>query len=78
MTFDPAAKRKARMDKIDAMSPALRELVNEYGFHTVNTLLNSGVTKPNQIRNVVETILNEFSPTRGSYSCQGKRTEVVK
>ena len=67
--------RVARMAVVDDMSPAMRELVNEYGFAVVRTLLDVGVTKPRHVRHVVETILDEFSPTRGSYSKQGVRTE---
>lgn len=69
-------KRRKRMAIIDAMPAELRRLVNEYGYNVVHTLMNVGVRKPNQIEHVVETILDEFSPTRGSFSRQGIRTEV--
>jgi len=69
-------KRKNRMDKIDAFDPATRSLIHEYGMPVVECLHAVGVTKPKHVRHVVETILNEFSPTRGSYSRQGIRTEV--
>ena len=36
--------------------------------------MDVGVEKPKHIRHVVETVLNEFSPTRGSFSAQGIRT----
>lgn len=71
-------KRKARMDKIDAMSPELRALVYEYGFHIVDAFMCNGVTKPRRIRHLVEMVLDEFSPSRGSYAKQGIRTEVLK
>lgn len=71
-----AEKRRKRFDKIDAMSPEMRECVNDYGYHVVNTLKERGITSPRQIRHVVEAILDEFSPTRGSFSKQGRRTEV--
>lgn len=70
-------KRVARMNRVDSWPKELRDLVNEYGFTIVDMLYRLGVTKPNQIRHVVEAILDEFSPTRGSYSRQGVRTEVV-
>lgn len=63
-------RRAARMAQVDALSPDLRALVHEYGFPTVKSLLDLGVKKPRQIKHVVETILDEFSPTRGSYSKQ--------
>ena len=66
-------KRVARMDGVDRMSSEHRELVHDYGLNVVNSMLAVGVTKPRHIRHLVETILNEFSPTRGSYSAQGPR-----
>lgn len=70
--------RCARMDRIDALSPELRALVHAYGSTVVTTCLQVGVSKPKHIRHLVETILDEFSPTRGSYSRQGKRTNVAQ
>lgn len=70
------AKRAARMQSIDSMPADLRALVHEYGLNVVRTLMDLGVRKPSQIRHVVETILDEFSPTRGAYSKQGIRTEA--
>ena len=67
-------KRKARMDKIDQFDPAIRSLIHEYGLTVVQTLIDLGVKKPKHIKHVVEVVLNEFSPTRGSYSAQGIRT----
>ncbi|MBN8955042.1 MAG: hypothetical protein J0H17_00300 [Rhizobiales bacterium] len=68
-----AGNRMRRMGRIDAMSPALRGLVNDYGYHVVDTCIGLGVGKPRQIRHLVETILDEFSPTRGTGSAQGQR-----
>lgn len=70
-------RRVARMDAIDQMTPEMRRLVNEYGYNVVKTLTSCGVTKPKHIRHVVETILNEFSPTRGSFSSQGVNAPVI-
>lgn len=69
-------KRQARMSAIDNLSKEHRELVHEYGLTVVHALMQCGVTKPNKIRHCVETILNEFSPTRGSYAAQGPRKDV--
>lgn len=69
-------KRRNRMNSIDAMEEELRVLVHEYGYTIVRACLDLGVRKPKQIRHLVETVLDEFSPTRGSYSKQGVRTEV--
>lgn len=68
-------KRRNRMARIDAMSPELRALVHEYGLNIVDVFLSYGVKKPARIRHAVETILDEFSPTRGSSSIQGIRTK---
>ena len=73
-----SGKRRARMSEIDRLSPELRELVHKYGYTVVNNFIACGVTKPKHIRHLVERVLDEFSPTRGSYSKQGKRTEVVE
>jgi hypothetical protein len=70
------AKRIARMEMIDKFPVEIRELVHEYGWSIVHALIDVGVKKPSHIRHVVERVLDEFSPTRGTYSKQGIRTEV--
>ena len=70
-------KRASRMARVDAMPPEMRALVNEYGLNVVIALNDAGVTKPKHIRHIVETVLDEFSPTRGSFAKQGIRTEVA-
>lgn len=71
-------KRARRMAAVDRLPADIRHLVNEYGLNVVNSCLAVGVKKPKQIKHLVETILDEFSPTRGSYSSQGIRTEVAR
>ncbi len=66
-------KRKARMDKVEQFDPETRTLIHEYGLTVVTALHDAGVRKPNRIRHVVETVLDEFSPTRGTRSAQGPR-----
>ena len=68
------ARRVARMERVDAMPEDIRELVHEYGLTVVDAFLSCGVTKANRIRHLVETVLDEFSPTRGSRSSQGIRS----
>lgn len=70
------ARRAKRMYAIDNMPKELRELVHEYGLSTVKTFMDLGIMKPKQIKHAVETVLDEFSPSRGTYSKQGKRTEA--
>lgn len=70
------SRRKARMDKVDAMTPGMRALVHEYGSTVVDAFLDIGVRKERHIRHLVETVLNEFSPTRGAGSNQGTRRAI--
>lgn len=55
-------KRRARMDKIDQMPPAIRALVHDYGLGVVQAFLDVGVREPRHIRHLVETTLNEIQP----------------
>lgn len=71
-------KRRARMDVIDRFPADIRAMIHEYGFAIVKTLLDCGVKKPKHIKHVIETVVNELSPTRGSFSKQGVRTEVLR
>ena len=68
------AKRQKRMAEIDRLPAATRELVHDYGWSVVNAFLSIGVTKPKHIKHLVETVLDEFSPTRGAFSSQGVRS----
>lgn len=66
-----ALRRRERMDRIDAMPAELRQLVHAYGLHVVDTCMALGVTRPRHIKHIVEAVLDEFSPTRGTASSQG-------
>lgn len=72
------ARREKRMAEIDALPSDLRALVHAYGWAVVRTCMDLGVTKAKHIRHLVERILDDLSPTRGSYSQQGIRTEVSR
>ena len=67
-------RRVIRMDTIDRLPSEVRECVHDYGWHVVKTIMDLGVKKPKHIRQIVETVLDEFSPTRGSASAQGTRS----
>jgi hypothetical protein len=69
-------KRRKRMERVDEFDPHIRALIHEYGLTVVQALWDAGVQNPRRIRHIVETVLDEFSPTRGSFSRQGIRTEV--
>jgi hypothetical protein len=71
-------KRRKRMEKVDEYDPEIRALIHEYGLSVVQALWDCGVKKPRQMKHVVETVLDEFSPTRGSYARQGLRVEVTR
>lgn len=66
-------RRIARMEAIDHLSAAHRELVHDYGYNIVKSFMSCGVTKARHIQHLVETVLDEFSPTRGTGSAQGVR-----
>lgn len=70
-------KRRKRMDEIDRQPPAIRACVHEYGWSVVRACLDLGIREPRHIRHLVETVLNEFSPTRGSFASQGIRTQLL-
>lgn len=71
-------KRKARMENIDKLPEDVRHCIHTYGYTPVYACLDLGIKKGNQIRHLIETILNECSATRGAYSKQGVRTDVEK
>jgi hypothetical protein len=52
-------KSAARMNAIDNMSPAVRELIHNYGYMVVKSFLDIGITKPAHIRHLVEVVLDE-------------------
>ena len=70
--------RRRRMDEIDRLSPELRACVKDYGWTVVKSFLDHKITRVKTIRHIVERVLDEFSPTRGSGSSQGRRppTEI--
>lgn len=69
-------KRANRMAAVDSYPPPIRVMIHDYGLTVVKTIYDLGIRKPNQIKQIVETVLNEFSPTRGSYSVQGIRSQI--
>jgi hypothetical protein len=69
-------RRVARMDAVDQMAPELRACVHDFGLNVVRQFTNLGVTKPAHIRHLVNAVLDEFSPTRGSFSIQGTATPL--
>lgn len=72
------AKRIARMKAIDVLPPDLRALVHDYGYNVVNSFRQLGISKAKHIKHLVEVVLDEFSPTRGSYSSQGVRPPLMR
>lgn len=77
--FEIAQKRSARrMAAIDALPDDIRALVHEYSYTVVDAFLVLGIKKPRHIRHLVEVVLNEFSPTRGSSSRQGTARSLTE
>jgi hypothetical protein len=66
-------RRKRRMAAIDDLPQEVRSLVHEYGLNVVHSFICCGVEKPRHIKHLVETVLDELSPTRGSSSFQGPK-----
>lgn len=71
-------RARIRMDTIDKMPAELRACVHEYGFRIVADLAQLGISEPRHIRHIVETVLDEFSPTRCSSSAQGPSTRIAR
>lgn len=65
------------MAEVDAHDPAIRSLIHEYGLNVVKTIYGLGVREPRHIKHIVETVLDEFSPTRGTFSNQGTRASLA-
>lgn len=65
-------RRRNRMAQFDGLDSSLRQLANEYGWTVVKSFLDLNIRKAAHIRHLVETVLNEFSPTRGANSLQGQ------
>lgn len=61
------------MTKVDNMAPAHRLLVHKYGLNVVQAFIDCGVGSPNRIQHLIETVMDELSATRGSFSSQGRR-----
>lgn len=70
-------RRRNRMALVDAMPDDIRTLVHEYGLGIVLQMHAGGVTQARHIRCIVETVLNELSPARQSWSAQGPRTATA-
>lgn len=69
-------RRSKRMEAIDRLAPDIRACVHDFGYNVVNAFLGIGVTKAKHIRHLVNTVLDEFSPTRASFSNQGISTRL--
>lgn len=69
-------KRRKRFEQIDSYPPEIRALINEYSLNVVRACLDLGIKKPQQIKHLVQTVLDEFSPTRGSFAIQGIRNQI--
>lgn len=53
-----SAKRMEHLEYVDNMAPGLRACVHEFGYPIVKCLLEFGIRKPNQIRQIVNVIWN--------------------
>ena len=69
-------RRLAHMQTIDNLPEDWRALVHEHGFNVVMAMLDCGVKKAKHARHIINTVLDELSPVRGSFSSQGTRTRA--
>lgn len=69
-------KRRKRMGLVDSLTAEQRALVHEFGLSVVKAFVDLGVTQPRHIKHLVNTVLDEFSPTRATYSNQGISTDL--
>jgi hypothetical protein len=60
-TFGDPARRARKFEKIDALPLAIKNVVHEYGWLTVKTLMESGVSDAKKMRSVIKTVLMEHS-----------------
>lgn len=56
------AKIRRRMEVIDSLTPDQRKVVHDFGWHLVKEFMQRGVTRPKDIRALVNTVLNELRP----------------
>lgn len=72
----PRSGKKLTRDfeKLDEMSMFLRELVHEFGSELVNTFIESGISRPNQIRHL---ILSCWKGARSPLDRSGKNTTTA-
>ena len=59
-------KRQKRFERIDNLSPEMRELVHEWGFTIVDNFMMCGVHKPKHIRHLVNLVIQETREGGGS------------
>lgn len=50
------SKRKARMERVDALPPELRLLVHEYGWRRIKACLDHGVSNPKTMRSLIRQL----------------------
>ncbi len=54
-------RRVRKMERIDALPGPIKQVVHEYGWLTVKTLLECGVSDPKKMKILIKTILYEHS-----------------
>lgn len=72
-TFEEAVERRrqSRMAVVDGYPAELCELVHEYGLNVVQAFVQHKIGTPRIMRHLIDTVLSELSPVRGSSSHQG-------
>lgn len=64
-------KRVNRMNEIDRLPPAIRELIHEFNWKMINSFLQAGVTDARKIRHLIRCVM-EGAATYGGGHLQAK------
>lgn len=59
--FGDPARRQRKFERIDDLPPAIKAVVHDYGWLTVKTLMEAGVSDGKKMRTLIKTILYEHS-----------------
>lgn len=59
--FGDPARRQRKMAAIDALPPAIKAVVHDYGWLTVKTMMEAGVSDGKKMRALIKVVLMEHS-----------------
>lgn len=71
--FGNPERRRKKMEKIDALPGPIKQVVHEYGWLTVKTLMDAGVKDKKAMLSIIKVILYEHSHAFRSQMQEEKR-----